>query len=351
VLKKPDGSPFLTGGAEEDKHYIFDFTQPEVAKVLSDAVRRFIRRYKPDVFKFDFGYELPPVNIAAPRDRAWSGERLMWKGLSIVIKAMKEENPDLVVMYYNLSPLFLDYIDLHSTDDLFLDVGNYEVEANRRIFFSSIMGRLGVPTYGSSGYDWSSSPSIWFDSAAAGTIGSLNDFAGDEAGQTPSPEIIARYNGISKVLRTTDTFEVLPLGNVSFASTLGAHARSWARIEDGELVLLAYRPPALGDESAFGAIKTDPRVKDAVNSSVPVVVASRDKGSIARCNKLAVAPYGSAEISIRRTQGKKARVVSHYLGGSSDERSAGIEGGVLKLTSEKHNSHSQPLEWIEVTIS
>ncbi len=43
----------------------------------------------------------------------------MWKGLDVLINAMRKENPDLVVMYYNLSPLFLDYFDLFSPDDLF----------------------------------------------------------------------------------------------------------------------------------------------------------------------------------------------------------------------------------------
>ena len=164
-------------------YYIIDFTQPAVAKVLSDLVRKFIRRYKPDLFKFDFGYELPAAGIAAPQDKKWTGERLMWKGLDIVIKAMREENPDLVVMYYQLSPLFLDYFDLHSTDDLFLAAGEYDLEANRRIYFSSLLGPLGIPTYGSSGYDWASAPNIWFDSAAVGTIGSLNDFQADEQGE------------------------------------------------------------------------------------------------------------------------------------------------------------------------
>jgi len=29
----------------------------------------------------------------------WAGERLLWKGLDVVVKAMREENPDIVVMY------------------------------------------------------------------------------------------------------------------------------------------------------------------------------------------------------------------------------------------------------------
>ena len=124
-------------------------------------------------------------------------------------------------MYYQLSPLFLDYFDLHSTDDLFLAAGEYDLEANRRLYFSSLLGPLGIPTYGSSGYDWASAPNIWFDSAAMGTIGSLNDFRDDEQGEGITPELVARYNGLAKVLRPTNTFEVLPFGSVSEAPTSG----------------------------------------------------------------------------------------------------------------------------------
>ena len=60
----------------------------------------------------------------------------------------------IVMMYYSLSPLFVDYLDLHGPDDLFLCAHEYDLEANRRFFFSSLPGELGMPTYGSGGYDW-----------------------------------------------------------------------------------------------------------------------------------------------------------------------------------------------------
>jgi hypothetical protein len=350
VLKQPDGTPF-TQHYNGLQYFIMDFTQPKVAAALSDVVRRFVRRYKPDVFKFDFGYELPSVAIAAPLDKSWSGERLMWKGLEIVIKAMREENPDQVVMYYNLSPLFLDYFDLHSPDDLYLDVGDYEVEANRRFFFSSLMGRLGVPTYGSSGYDWASSPAIWFDSAALGTVGSLNEFRNDEEGESATPEVIAKYNGIAKALRPTNFFEILPLGGVSVAPSRGAHARSWARFEGGELVLLAYRPVPPGEENPLADRVTDSRVKDVVRSSFAVVVSSQGNAGLTRSANLAIVPYAGGEVSVRRQQGEKAEVVSHYFGGSSVIAHASIQNGFLTLIAVQVNLEGKPLEWIEVRIT
>jgi len=351
MLKLPDGKPYLASFSNLH-YYILDFTQPAVAKVLADLARAFMRRYKPDLLKFDFGYELPAVGIAAPLDKQWTGERLMLKGLEVVIKAMREVNPDLVVMYYNLSPLFLDYFDLHSPDDLYMCAGEYDLEANRRIFFSSLLGPLGVPTYGSSGYDWASAPNIWFDSAAVGTLGSLNDFKGDEQGEAAAPDSVAKYNGLAQTLRSSGVFEILPFDTVSEAPTRGAHARSWARFEAGQLVLLAFRPAPPGEEAALAMLReADPRVKGLVQASAPVVVASKTSESIERSSSLAVVPYGSGEIVLRRRQGERAQIVSHYFGGAVAHQQAAIQDGQLKLVARTHSSEGNPLEWLEIEIS
>lgn len=350
MLKRPDGSPFVVEYSATTRYYIFDFTQPEVVRVLTEAVRRFMRRYRPDVFKFDFGYELPAMSVAAPHDRSSSGERLMARGLEVVLSVMREENPDLVVMYYNLSPLFAEHFDLHSTDDLFLNAGNFEVEANRRIFFASLLGRLGIPTYGSSGYDWSSSSAIWFDSAATGAIGSLNDFAGDPAGETPSPRILARYNGIARALRTTTVFQIVPVGDIPWASVRGAHARSWARFEEQRLTLFAYRPTPPGEEDLLADSNPDPRLRDVLRSAGPVLIASRDDESITASHTLAIVPYTGGQVSLLRSTGSQAVLTHYYFGGVSAEARVPIQSGRLTFTVSSEDANSRPLEWIEAQI-
>jgi len=351
MLKRPDGEPFIVNWSDDPSYYIIDFTQPEVAKVLEDVARKFMRRYKIDLLKFDFGYEMPAVGSAAPRDKKWTGERLMWKGLDVVINAMRKENPDLVVMYYNLSPLFLDYFDLYSPDDLFENAGEYDVEANRRFFFSSLLGQLGVPTYGSSGYDWACMPNIWFDSAVLGTLGSMNDFKADEQGEGCTPELAGRYNGLTHVLRPTVSFEVLPFDYAPEGPTLGAHTRSWARIEAGRLVLLAFRPPVPGDSWPLARQTDDKRVKGAVQASAPLLVASKTGDDISSSSTLAVVPYADGEIVLRRRAGTKAEVISHYFGEIVTKDQVPIENGQLKITVRQRNLAGMPLEWIEVRIS
>jgi hypothetical protein len=273
------------------------------------------------------------------------------KGIDIVVKAMRQENPDVVVMYYNLSPLFLEYFDVHSPDDLFMVQGEYDIEANRRFYFSSLLGTLGVPTYGSSGYDWASSPNIWFDSAAVGTIGSLNDLVRDEEGEGPTPELIARYNGVAQTVRPTNFFEILPLGGVSQAPTRGAHARSWARLEGRELVLYAYRPPAPGEEYALAEKMPDRRITGAISAGAPVIVSSRTAESIVHSNSLAVVTYAPGEILLRRDSGKKAGILSHYFGGAIRRDMATIQNGRLTLNPVHRNEAGQPLEWMEIQIT
>ena len=126
----------------------------------------------------------------------------------------------------SLSPLFREYFDLHCPDDLFMTSGEYDVEANRRFFFSSLLGEIGQPTYGSGGYDWATMPAIWFDTALLGTLGSLNSFFGDEEDQVPTRDLIAKYNGLSQALRSSNIFTIEPVEADYIEATRGAHSPS-----------------------------------------------------------------------------------------------------------------------------
>ncbi len=347
MLRQRDGKPFVAGGG---KYYILDFTQPVVANVFKNIAQNFIRRYNPDLVKFDFGYELPSLDIAAPKDLRYAGERLLKRGLEVVVEAMREVNPDIVLMYYQLSPLFLDELDLHSPDDLFLAAGEYDLEANRRFFFSSLCGTLGVPTYGSSGYDWQSAPDIWFDSAVVGTLGSLNDFRGDEQGEVATPERIAKYNGLTHILRRSNVFHVQPLDVDYEAPTRGARSRSWARFENGELVLVALRPSTTLDGTDGDSSVAKNRVPDVVRAAVPVVVASRTSDGIEKTDSLGVVTYGDGEVSILHPQGSRAEITEYWLGGASTRSQVQLQNGYCRLRLTLRDKEGAPLEWVEVNI-
>lgn len=54
----------------------------------------------------------PRLRICIGRANAY------YKGTRVVVGAIKAENPNLVIMYYGLSPLLIENYDLHSPNDL-----------------------------------------------------------------------------------------------------------------------------------------------------------------------------------------------------------------------------------------
>jgi len=96
MLCRPNGEP-ITINEGPTRYYSFDFTPPEVQQVLRRSAKAFMKRYRPDLVKFDFGYELPSLDAGTPKDLNWAGEKLLAKGLDVVVNAMREENPDLEV--------------------------------------------------------------------------------------------------------------------------------------------------------------------------------------------------------------------------------------------------------------
>jgi len=344
MLRGPDGKPIVRADGPIH-YYLLDFTQPEVQEALARLARKFIRRYQPDLVKFDFGYELPGLAEGAPSDMKWAGERLLAKGLEVVVRAMRQENPDLVVMYYSLSPLFNEYFDLHSPDDLFMCAKEYDLEANRRFFFSGLLGEIGMPTYGSGGYDWSTMPEIWFDSAVVGTLGSLNSFSGDEEDERPTPERVAKYNGLAQLLRPSNTFSIRPIAADYVSPTRGARSPSWARMENGEVVLLALRAGG-----GFGG-KEAAKFGDLADTSASVVVASKTAEGIERASKLAVVPYGDGELRIRRAgaEMKPAVIIEHAWGNRLGKSvSIPVKDGTLTIPLRERTDDGSPVEWIEV---
>ncbi len=343
MLRKTDGTPHSLK-EEQVTYYILDITQPEVEKAIRERARNFMKRYKPDLVKFDFGYEIPALDTVAPYDKQLCGERLLAKGLEVVVDAMKQENPDIVLMYYHLSPLFNEYLDLHSSDDLLMERGEYQLEANRRFFFSSLCGEFGMPTYGSSGYDWSSGCDMWFDSIPIGTIGTLATLSGpDIDGGKPTTQMIATYNGLTHLIRPTNQFTVEPLDPIYGSATRGAHASSWVRFENGKAVLVALRTQRLDGgpgKADFGGI---------VSTTAPVVVSSQNDEALDQTTKLGVVPYGTGQLTLKHKISGVASVTEHYLGGKSQTTRVHTQNGTLDISLRQTGIHG-PLEWIAIEL-
>jgi hypothetical protein len=322
------------------KYGIFDLTQPEVQKVLRERAKTFIRKYRPDLIKFDFGYELPSLDVSAPQDKNWAGERLLQKGLEVIVGAMKEENPDLVIMYYGLSPLLIEYYDLHSPDDLVYCIGDYDFETNRRVLFSSLCGELGLPTYSSSGYEWASSTDIWFDSIASGSLGSLHCFEGDENGDLPTEKQIAIFNGLCAIARKNPVFQTFPIDAKWQGGLRAGFSPSWERMENGQTVLLALRL------HGWDGKPTRSSYKSVVQTDLQIVITSMNETDIAQSNHLGIVPFGNGKCVLQHNHVEtKAKIIEHYFGGAKFERKIIFENDLIEI---KFIESNETIEWIEI---
>jgi hypothetical protein len=345
MLRNVDGKP-ITKQEKNRDYYLYDFTQPEVERVLRERVKTFVSRYKPDLVKFDFGYELPSLSYGAPKNMEWAGERLLMKGVALIVDAIHEINPDVVVMYYSLSPLFINHFDLHSPDDLFLCGEDYQIEANRRFFFSGLLGEIGMPTFSSSGYDWLSVRDIWFDAAAIGSIASLNSFSGDEQASGPTPLRVAKYNGLSQITRSTNVFKVEALDPVLLGSTSGAHSSSWVRLEGGEPTLVALRAFGLDGRRGPG------HYQDLVKSDASFVLSSKSDLGIRSSRQLGVVPYGDGEaVVLHDGTEAKATITTHCLGKDPRTESLPIRDGLLHVPLREQLEDGSVVEWLQIEFS
>lgn len=339
LMRDRDGRPIEKPSRFEARPYfLLDVSQQVVADGLRQRIGRFVRRYDPDLVKFDFGYELPSLAVSAPADPHWAGERMLGRALDVVVGALRDVKPDIAVMYYALSPLLTRQVDQHSHDDLYLCVDDYAAEGNRRLFFSSLLGELGVPTYGSTGYDWASAPDHWFDTAVAGPVGSLNAFGGDERDETPTPAVVARFNGLAATARRTTLFRVEPVTPVSIGSITGARSSSWLRYEENALVAAAVRPVDRDAAAIRGA---------GMDTDVPVVVTSLTGEALPGARRLGVVPFGTGTFTIATDNGATVRATAHLLDGREVAGRVQHHDRTLVITVDER-VESTPVTWIEI---
>ncbi|WP_116952891.1 hypothetical protein [Jiangella endophytica] len=347
LLRGRDGAPIVLGPAEAP-HYLFDVTRAGVRDVLRERIAAFVDRYRPALVKFDFGYEIPDLSRCAPADPAYGGERLLGLALEVVVGALRAADPDVVVMYYSLSPLFAPYVDVHSVDDLWLNAHEYHAEAGRRLFFSRLLADLGTVSYGSGGYDWVHQADIWLDSVAAGPLGMLGAFTRDLSDSTCPPSLVALHNGLARLGRRTTRFRVDAIGGGGLGAVTGARSSSWVRLEDRVPVLVVLRPHdhlgAPGVREYGGLVATDVAVAVGVLDD-----GGEGSGGLAEARRIGVVGRAAGRVVLRFVgDGESATVVVHTLGGRRLESAqrAAASGLAIDLPAD---IDGDPVTWVELT--
>jgi hypothetical protein len=340
VLRRPDGEPYRHRDGRRS-WYIFDPTNAEAARHLEERARHLIRAYRPKLVKVDFGYEIPPPSVAAPHDMRWAGERLFKRFLDVIVAPMKDEDPSVAVLYYCLTPFFSGYLDQSGADDLWMSRGAYHEGFARRAVLSSWCGQFGVVPYGSSGYDWRSAADIWLDTAIIGTPGVIAPLAGDEYGERLTPRLAAIYNGIARITRRNPRYSVRFLDAELLDPESGPVARSWARIEDGNPVVVVLRP-------AGGVPAVAPGIAEA---TCRVAIASLTDEALASTRSLGIVPLEPGRVTVARDASAVAVATGHLLGGGQIEIGVEVHDRNLLLDVPVAASGGTPIEMVQVDFS
>jgi hypothetical protein len=148
------------------------------------------------------------------------------------------------------------------------------------------------------------------------------------------------------VIRKTNQFSVKPLDPIFDAVTRGAHASSWARLEDGEVTLLALRTEGLDGGRDIR------QFEELANTTASVVIASTTQRGLGSTVGLAVVPYGDGLVTLNFSSEAYtvAEITEHYLIGESLTNRLNIENGRLEVPLRESTAGGELTTWIAITI-
>jgi hypothetical protein len=202
-----------------------------------------------------------------------------------------------------------------------------------------------MPTYGSSGYDWESALDIWFDSAPSGTLGSLHCFDGDENGDLPKDEWIAKYNGLSAIVRKQIHFQIHPVDAKWQGGLRAAFSPSWERMENDKTVLIALRTHRFDGKPASKSYK------DILYTDVMLVIASLTSDGISESKRLGIVPFGDGRCVIRRSSAAQTvKLVEHYFSGRTYEQQITSHSDHIEFDLEQIRD-TEILTWLEIIFA
>jgi hypothetical protein len=231
-------------------HYLLDISSDKARNFLIERTRRVMQEVKPQLIKLDFGYGISNPNVGVPRNPAIRGERYTFELAKVIVETAKRIDPEVTIMYYGLSPLYLPLFDLISLDDQGdLWYALAEGHGQWSIWASLISGQ-GVALNGSSAYDWRSDDEVLLNTIVLGSPGSVlpNQLDGKAV---PEPYLNRRY-AVNKWYRKTILWEPVWFNTCLGSMEQPMQINCWGRAEkiddEMQLTALALRQAKLPDQ-------------------------------------------------------------------------------------------------------
>ncbi len=246
LLCSPDGVPCLTNWLCSpflEGRFALDPSSEKTRTFIREKTRRLVKELGAKLLKLDFGYGMPSLEAASPRDPKLRGEMLAATLYQLMAEAAREANPDITLQGWGLSPLQRPAFNLIAMDDLG-DCGVSEGPGHRHwSVWAALLGDQGMPILASSGYDWEQDTEVILDTAILGCPGAVLAMT-DANGRTPI-RCLSKRRAIHRWFRRTVTWSQLwlnsEIGNLDHQPLVKCWGRMEPSVEGEILTALALR--------------------------------------------------------------------------------------------------------------
>jgi hypothetical protein len=269
--------------------------------ISSEAVRNFIRQrtihlmntIQPKLVKLDFGYGLPDPYMGVPKNPAFRGECYPFELIKLISQVAKSIDPDVAIMYYGISPLCLNDLDIISLDDQG-DLWYETVKGHDEwSIWASLLSDRHIAVSGSSGYRWDLDDEAVLNTCIIGSPGAVLPLALKNEAPVPA-KYLNRRLAINHWFRKTIDWEPLWLNSERGNFSTPPRLNCWGRLEingpDTVLTALALR------ENEKEKMK-DARV-NTITWTGRWALISQDSESVFSSGKLALIPFDAGTISL-----------------------------------------------------
>ena len=304
----------LSGG-----HFFIDLSSEKSREYIKRRTIEEMKLFKPEVIKLDYGYGVPGPQMGAPRNPALRGERHSYEFIKLISEAAKSVNPDVTILYYGISPLFSEHVDIISLDDQ----GDmwYAIKEghDQWSIWASLLSNSKLAITGSSSYDWDTDDEVLLNSFI---LGSANAVLGTTMlDGSPVPEkYLNRRLAANSWFRRSILWDPLWLNSHTGDMQKAPVLKCWGRVENGNLSALVLR----------GKKEQGYEVLNAYEWSGRWAIISQDDKDIKESTKIAVVPFDEGYITIKMKE-KPSKITTIGLNSQVEKKDWIWENGELKI--------------------
>lgn len=288
LIRDATGKPCLANwnfDPSGDAYYCLDVSSPRTRAFLEERTRHVMRELKPRLIKLDFGYGMPNPNMGVPKDPRFRGERSSYEMVRLISAAAKSIDPNVIILYYGISPLWAPLVDMVSLDDqgdLWYDTRQGHAEWS---IWASLLSQQQVAISGSSSYEWRTDDEVLMNTIILGSPGAVLPTELENGAAIPE-RFLNRRLAVNKWYRRSILWK--PLWFNSSAGNMEAppKLKCWGRAEKGKLTALTLR--------ADGENKPVENISWSGNWGL----ISQDDNTISATTRLAVIPFSEGKIEL-----------------------------------------------------